>query len=184
MAFEWFWVQCFGCTVGGAASHCSAMGDFKKLRVWVDACRFADRVEQMARELPQPDRGWAFNQLVPAAHSIHENLAEGWGFDSEPQKLKFCGQALSTGNESEDELLALERKGFLQSAFATLPKEARSVCAQLATLKMRIEESVARSRARRRRPVTRRRPKNADSREPAPETESPQPSREPPGREL
>src|SRR5215217_2044451 len=119
------------------------MGDFKKPRVWADACRFADRVEQMARQLPQPDRGWAFDQLVPAAHSIHENIAEGWGFDSEPQKLKFCGQALSTANESEDELLALERKGYLSEPFVTLPGEARSVCAQLASLKMRIEDSVA-----------------------------------------
>jgi len=155
------------------------MGDFRKLRVWADSCRFADRVEQMARQLPQPDRGWAFDQLVPAAHSIHENIAEGWGFDSDAQKLKFCGQALSTGNESEDELLALERKGFLEEPFATLPREARSVCAQLASLKMRIAESVAKSRSRRRRPATRSRPpKPADGREPAPKPDGQPPSRE------
>lgn len=156
------------------------MGDFKKLRVWADACRFADRVEKMARQLPQPDRGWAFDQLVPAAHSIHENIAEGWGFDSEPQKLKFCTQALSTGNESEDELLALDRKGFLTDPFATLPKEARSVCAQLASLKMRLEESVAKARARGRRPRARRKPRSADSRKPALPTDGQEPSREPP----
>lgn len=144
------------------------MGDFRKLRVWVDACAFADRVEQMARQLPQPERGWAFDQLVPAAHSIHENIAEGWGFDSEAQKLKFCGQALSTGNESEDELLALERKGMLADRFEALPKEARSVCAQLAALKMRLEESVAKSRTRHRRPHKGRKPKSAESRKPAP----------------
>src|SRR5690242_9176153 len=110
------------------------MGDYKKLRVWVEACQLADRVEQMARQLPQPDRQWAFEQLVRAAHAIHENLAEGWGFDSDPQRLKFCRQALSTANETEDQLLTLERKELLLGPFTTLPAEARSVCAMLASL--------------------------------------------------
>lgn len=124
------------------------MGDFKKLRVWQEACKFADRVEAMARQLPQPERGWAFDQLVPAAHAIHENLAEGWGFDSDPQRLKYCRQALSTGNESEDQLLNLERKDLLGLDFESLPAECRSVCAQLGALKIRIEQSVAKSRAK------------------------------------
>jgi four helix bundle protein len=137
------------------------MGDYKKLRVWEAACRFADRVEQMARQLPQPERRWAFDQLVRAAHSIHENIAEGWGFDSDPQRLKYCRQALSTGNESEDQLLALDRKGSLLGAFATLPQEARSVCAMLGKLKLRLEDSVAKARAtRRRQPGANRRKKS------------------------
>jgi four helix bundle protein len=131
------------------------MGDFKKLRVWEESCRFADRVEQMARQLPQPDRQWAFDQLVRAAHSIHENIAEGWGFDTDPQRLKYCRQGLSSGNECEDQLLALDRKGLLSDSFTTLPAEARSLCAQLAKLKQRLEDSVARSRG-----ATRRRRKN------------------------
>jgi four helix bundle protein len=125
------------------------MGDFKKLRVWADSCVFADRVEAMAYALSQPHRQWAFDQLVPAAHAIHENLAEGWGFDSDPQRLKYCRQALSTANESEDELLALERKAMLTGDFAKLTLEARSICAQLASLKQRIEASIAASRPRR-----------------------------------
>ena len=122
------------------------MGDYRKLRVWKDSCEFADRVEEMARQLPQPDRRWAFAQLVRSAHSIHENIAEGWGFDTEPQRLKYCRQALSSGNESEDQLLALQRKQRLGGSFETLPNEARSVCAQLASLKMRIEDSIRKKR--------------------------------------
>ncbi len=126
------------------------MGDYKKLRVWEEACRFADRVEAMARQLPNPERLWAFDQLVPAAHAIHENLAEGWGFDTDPQRLKFCRQALSTGNESEDQLLALERKDLLAGEYASLPREARSVCAMLGSLKLRLEDSIAQARGARR----------------------------------
>ena len=122
------------------------MGDFKKLRVWKDSCTFADRVEEMAHLLPQPQRRWAFGQLVRSAHSIHENIAEGWGFDTDPQRLKYCRQALSSGNESEDQLLALERKNLLRDSFVTLPGEARSVCAQLASLKMSIEDSIKKRR--------------------------------------
>jgi four helix bundle protein len=167
------------------------MGDFKKLRVWQEACKFADRVEQMARQLPQPERTWAFEQLVPAAHAVHENIAEGWGFDTDPQRLKFCRQALSTGNESEDQLLALDRKDLL-GQFVTLPNEARSLCAMTAKLKMRLEDSIAKSRPSRRRPNSRkptarlkpsangRKPSAAaDSQPPAPGPDSRPPSDEP-----
>ena len=146
------------------------MGDFKKLRVWTDACRFADRVEQMARGLPQPDRRWAFDQLVPAAHAIHEIIAEGWGFDSDAQRAEYCRRALSSGNETEDELLALTRKALLADNYRTLPAEARSVCAQLASLKMRIDESIAKARA------ARRKPKPAARRRPEPGPDRPKPS--------
>lgn len=123
------------------------MGDFKKLRVWREACVLSDRVEALARTLPKPERGWAFDQLVPAAHAIHENLAEGWGFESERQRLKYCGQAISTTNETEDELLALERKGFLRGEYSALIEDARRLGAMLGALQNRIEESIAKARA-------------------------------------
>ena len=144
------------------------MGDYKKLRVWDESCRFADRVEQMAKQLPQPERRWAFEQLVPAAHAIHENLAEGWGFDTDPQRLKFCRQALSTGNESEDQLLALQRKDLLVDNYASLPAEARSICAMLGSLKLTIEDSIARERGSRPRPHRPKRPKPKPKRRPPP----------------
>ena len=123
------------------------MGDFKKLRVWHEACKLSDRVEALARTLPKPERGWAFDQLVPAAHAIHENLAEGWGFPSEQQRLKYCTQALSTTNETEDELLALERKNLLSGGYETLVEDARRVGAMLGALQNRIEDSIAKARA-------------------------------------
>ncbi len=107
------------------------MGDYKKLRVWEESCRFADRVEQMATELPQPERRWSFEQLVPAAHAIHENLAEGWDFDTHPQRLKFCRQARATGNEREGQLLARHRQDLRVNDYASLPTEVRSICAML-----------------------------------------------------
>ena len=141
-----FAMKRFGCAPPGRYSHHATMGDFKKLRIWKASCEFADRVEDMARQLPQPHRRWAFGQLVRSAHSIHENIAEGWGFDSDPQRLKYCRQALSSGNESEDQLLTLQRRELLLGSYETLPKEARSVCAMVAKLKMSIEDSVRKKR--------------------------------------
>ena len=89
------------------------MGDYKKLRVWQEACVFADCVAEFVETLPRHLRDRAREQLVPAAAGIHENISEGCGLNSDRQLLKFLRQALGTANESEDELLALDRAGYL-----------------------------------------------------------------------
>src|SRR6476620_11456751 len=127
------------------------MGDYKKLEVWKLSCEFADKVERMVATLPPDARRRAIDQLVPAAHAIHENLAEGCGFDSDPQLLKYTRQALATANESEDELLTLERHDLL-GEFAELPKDVRRICAMLAKLARRLEIDIARMKGRRRTP--------------------------------
>jgi four helix bundle protein len=123
------------------------MGDYKKLEVWQLACQFADRVDELIDTLPTVQRERALGQLGPAAHAIHENLAEGCGFDSDPQLLKYTKQSLATANESEDELLALDRKALLGD-FADLLDTIRRICAMLAKLKRRLEIDVARGRQR------------------------------------
>lgn len=147
------------------------MGDFRKLRVWQQACAFADEVELMAKSLPTQQRRYALDQLVPAAHSIHENLAEGCGFGSDRQLLKYARQALSTANESEDELMAFDRKQLLGN-HPSLLAEARSICAQLAKLIQKLEIDVARQGSGRKPRVVRRRTTGAASRAGKPGTET------------
>ena len=121
------------------------MGDYKKLDVWRASCEFADRVDELIDTLPTVQRERALHQLGPAAHAIHENLAEGCGFDSDPQLLKYTKQSLATASESEDELLTLDRKNLLGD-FGDLLDDIRRICAMLAKLKRRLEIDVARSR--------------------------------------
>jgi four helix bundle protein len=148
------------------------MGDYKKLRVWQLACEFADKVEVLARQLPNPERQWAFDQLVPAARAIHENIAEGCGFDSDTQLVKYLRQALATANESEDELLTLSRKRMLGD-FVGLLDDVRRICAMLAVFRRKVEDSLAR-------PPRRRQPRAvADSHVPAPEAKGQGPSEKP-----
>ena len=148
------------------------MGDYKKLEVWQLACAFADRVDVLIDTLPAVQRERALQQLGPAAHAIHENLAEGCGFDSDPQLLKYTRQSLSTANESEDELLALDRKNLL-GEFVDLLATIRRICAMLANLRRRLEIDVARSRQRKAGPKRR---AETDSRERAREARSKKPS--------
>ena len=146
------------------------MGDYRKLRVWQAACEFADNVHRFSSGLPQPERSYAWEQLLPAADGIHENIAEGCGFNNDRQLLKYARQALSTANESEDELLALERRGFIGDEDQELLVRARSVCAQVAAFIQRLEADVARaagSRKRRRKPRA-----DAERRRPGPEADS------------
>jgi four helix bundle protein len=160
------------------------MGDYKKLEVWRLSCEFADRVDRMVSTLPDRIRQRALDQLVPAAHAIHENLAEGCGFDSDTQLLKYTRQALATANESEDELLELDRKELLGD-YAGLLDEIRRVCAMLAGLKRKLETDLAGRRRpsaarRRRQPIADSRASKpnagADSRERVPEAKRQEPS--------
>jgi len=125
------------------------MGDYKKLRVWQLACEFSDGVHEFVGRLPEPVRGYALEQLVPAADGIHENLAEGCGFNSDRQLLKYSRQALATANESEDELLALERRGYFHEADRSLLAQIRSICAMLAVFIRGLEAAVDRKPKRR-----------------------------------
>ncbi|HET9426476.1 MAG TPA: four helix bundle protein [Gemmatimonadaceae bacterium] len=125
------------------------MGDYKKLRVWKEACDFADRVSTLVDTLPRHVRDQAREQLVPAAAAVHENIAEGCGLNSDRQLLKYLRQALGTANESEDELLALDRAGHVTDQYRHLLDDVRRLCAMLAVFIRTVETSESQPRPRR-----------------------------------
>src|SRR5205823_3249265 len=92
----------------------AAMGDYKKLDVWQFACTLSDDVEAFIDRLPPRVRARYSDQLIRAVNSIHENIAEGCGLNSDRQLAKYLRQALGSANETEDELLAMKRRGFLK----------------------------------------------------------------------
>jgi four helix bundle protein len=117
------------------------MGDYKKLEVWKFSCQLALDVERFLDHLPERTRIRHADQLCRAVNSIHENSAEGCGLNSDRQLLKYARQALGSGNETEDELLAMQRRGHLKEAHLFLLTDARRVCAMLAGLIRRIDSS-------------------------------------------
>lgn len=127
------------------------MGDYRKLEVWQLACEFSDRVKDLVRRLPPEERRWGMDQLLPAARSIHENIAEGCGLNSDRQLLKYLRQSLGTANECEDELMTLRRGGLLAGDDLILLDLIRRICAMLAVFIRRVEETLSGRRPPRRR---------------------------------
>ena len=89
------------------------MGDYRKLEVWTLACSIADRVHAMAELLPPRSRESLGEQLVRAADSIHLNIAEGCGLNSDAQLVRHVRIALGSANEVEDGIERLDRRRLL-----------------------------------------------------------------------
>src|SRR5690349_19845754 len=89
------------------------MGDYRKLEVWKLACDIADRVHALYLELPPRVQRGLGDQITRAADSIHLNISEGSGFNSDAQFAKHIRISLCSANEVEDGLTRLQKRGQL-----------------------------------------------------------------------
>jgi four helix bundle protein len=96
------------------------MGDYRKLEVWTLACSIADRTNAMVDQLPPRLRTKMGDQLARAADSIHLNISEGCGLNSDAQLAKHVRIALGSANELEDGIETLKRRGVLTPQHNTL----------------------------------------------------------------
>jgi four helix bundle protein len=99
------------------------VGDHRKLEIYRLACELSDRVEDMVEHLPPKVRTRLGDQLVRAAESIHLNIAEGCGFNSEPLLKKHTNYAIASANEVEDALAKLDRRKLLRVEDQDLPEK-------------------------------------------------------------
>ena len=95
------------------------MPDYHKLEVWVLACEISDRVVELVDTLGKRLRPHKADQLLRAADAIHENIAEGCGFNSDPQLAKYLRQARGSADELQDELETLVRRRLILPASRT-----------------------------------------------------------------
>ena len=98
----------------------TTMGDHRKLEVWRLACALSDNIDTLVETLPRRVQKGLGDQLCRAAESIHMNIAEGRGLNSDPQLAKHVRIALGSANEFEDGLMKLDRRGLL-------PRDKRSL---------------------------------------------------------
>jgi len=89
-----------------------------------------------------------------AADAIHENIAEGCGFNSDPQLAKYLRQARGSADETQDELETLARRGLMVPGFEDLLPKNQTLCRKLSRF---IETVEPRRKNQRKRP-----PENAD----------------------
>ena len=107
------------------------MPDYHKTEVWLLACELSDRVDCLVNELGSRIRPHKADQLCRASDAIHENIAEGCGFNSDPQLAKYLRQARGSADEVQDQLETLERRNLMPPAFHDLVSKNRVLCRKL-----------------------------------------------------
>jgi four helix bundle protein len=106
---------------------CSAllrMGDHRNLEVWKLACALSDRVDAMIRTLPRRVQLTLGDQASRSGDSIHLQIAEGCGLNSDPQLIKFVRGALGSMNELDSALDRLLKRNYLRPEFHDLVDDA------------------------------------------------------------
>ena len=119
------------------------MGDYRKLDVWKLAVSVSDRVDALVKRLGHRDRTGLGDQLVRAAESIHLNIAEGCGLNSDPQLARHVRIALGSANELEDGLGKLERRGLVRPEDGPLVSDATVLRRRLGALLRRVNATIA-----------------------------------------
>ena len=117
------------------------MGDYRKLEVWKMACDVSDRIDDLVDKLPRRVRlkGALGDQVSRAAMSIHLNIAEGCGLNSDAQLAKYVRQALGSMNEVEDALAKLQRRRLLPPKHQDLVPDAEILRKRLGAFLRRLE---------------------------------------------
>jgi four helix bundle protein len=98
------------------------MGDYHNLEVWHLACQLSDRIYFLVERLGKRINPSKADQILRAADGIHENIAEGCGYNSDRQLAKYLRQAIGSTDETQDELGTLMRRRLLpESDYDLLP---------------------------------------------------------------
>ena len=117
------------------------MGDFKDLKVWQRARRFAGLVYRATDAFPPSEQFGLTAQTRRASVSIMSNLAEGSGRGSDRELLRFVRMALGSSREVESHLILAQDLRFAESeTLRSLRKEVQEIRSMLAGLAKRLEK--------------------------------------------
>jgi four helix bundle protein len=135
-------------TADSLAAHLpgDSVGDYRKLKVWQRARKLEHRVYLLIEKLPPNLREGARAQLGDAAESVRRNIAEGAGLNMDTLLAKHLRHSLGSANEVQDELDALDEKGFLPPEDQDLIQETTEVRSMLAAFLERVVEYIARAK--------------------------------------
>lgn len=120
------------------------MGDYHKLEVWRLSTALADEITALVNQIPGRKASAIGDQLTRSADSIHQNIAEGCGYNNDRQLAKYLRQARGSADEVQDDLETLDRRGFLSPDHAHLIGDAKLIAKKLSRLIDTIERKVSR----------------------------------------
>jgi len=107
------------------------MGDFKKLRAWQEAHKFDIAMHKAFVGRRTDVAPGLRRQILTAASSIPDNLAEGCGFRSRRELAKYANSSYSSAKEVENDLIKSRDLGILPS---TLVEDLLRQCDEVAAL--------------------------------------------------
>jgi len=85
------------------------MRNFKNLNVWQEAMNFAEQAYLLTLQFPSDERFGLTSQLRRSAVSIPSNIAEGCGYNTDPQLGRFLQIAQGSAFEAETQILLAKR---------------------------------------------------------------------------
>ena len=89
------------------------MSDYRKLEIWRRARALSIRVHKLVGKLDRVEQFRRGDQLIRAANSIRNNIAEGSGLGTPLQFAKSLRSSIGSANEVQDEIQELHDVGLL-----------------------------------------------------------------------
>ncbi|MEO6527056.1 MAG: four helix bundle protein [Gemmatimonadaceae bacterium] len=80
------------------------MQDFHKLRAWSEASNLAIKIRRLTSRFPKSDYGTLRNQMIRAAESIADNIAEGCGAATAAEFARYLDMAIKSSSELESQI--------------------------------------------------------------------------------
>ncbi len=101
------------------------MTDYRKLEVWKLSHQLTIEIYIITKEFPSEEKYGLISQMRRSAYSIPTNIAEGSGYNSDPQFLRFINIALGSSSELEYQLELAKDLGYISKEnYLNLSKKA------------------------------------------------------------
>lgn len=111
------------------------INEFEKLEVWQRAQDVAVQIYKLSRKFPEDERYSLTNQVKRAVSSISANIAEGFGRQSEKEKIQFYSVAYGSLLETKNHLYLALKLDFISQDDLEAVLEDLTICQkQLASL--------------------------------------------------
>lgn len=113
---------------------------FEKLEVWRLSLDYADRVDELVKQLPKEERFNLTDQMRRAATSVSLNIAEGSTGQTDAEQGRFLGMALRSLIETVACLHLIRRRGYVEkSETAPLYWQAETLAAKLQAMRKTLQ---------------------------------------------
>ena len=88
---------------------------FEDLEVWQYCSRLSKTLTEYARSLPTEEKFRLSDQMIRAARSVTNNIAEGYGRYHYRENIQFCRQSRGSLYELIDHLIISYNEGYIQN---------------------------------------------------------------------